>query len=120
MAMNSFPSCRLIVLLWTLCSMSGLAASDTARSEPAPGVSITDTVWSDIKGVVNDGALLLTAPLRFDGGDWMLAGGLVGATGGAMLIDDDVRTLFARGHDSTRDAIARVGNEGGTFLPAAI
>ena len=37
-----------------------------------------------------------------------------------MLVDEDLRDLFRRGHDATRDSIAKVGNTAGTSLPAAI
>jgi membrane-associated phospholipid phosphatase len=50
----------------------------------------------------------------------MMTGGLLGGTGLTMLVDEDIRELFGRGHDSIRDRIAIIGNTMGTLLPGGI
>jgi hypothetical protein len=112
-----------ILLLLALLLHAGVAlgaTGDTTEVVQDAGVDIADTVWSDLKAAVVDGGLLFTAPLRFGRNDWLLAGGLVSGTGLTMLVDEDLRELFSRGHDSIRDRISIVGNTMGTLLPGGI
>lgn len=69
---------------------------------------------------VSDALLLFSAPARFDGVGWGITGGVVAGTGLLMFADDPMRTAFGKGHDSTKDNIASVGNTLGTVFPGSI
>lgn len=111
---------RVLVVLMMLVPAGVSASVDTSAVRRDGGVAIGDTLWSDLKGIVGDAGLVFTAPLRFGRNGWLMTGGLIGGTGAAMLVDEDVRDLFGRGHDAIRDSIAKVGNTAGTIVPAGI
>lgn len=79
-----------------------------------------------LHGAWQDTKLYFTAPLRWDGEDWLLFGGTLAAIGAAHQFDGKVRDHFA-GHTpvldgkdphSTRDALPAAALVGGTFALA--
>lgn len=53
--------------------------------------------------VLTDAKLYFTAPLRWDGGDWLYFGGALAAIGAAHEYDDNVRSHFAMGARAVLD-----------------
>jgi hypothetical protein len=72
----------------------------------------------------HDAGLYFTAPLRWDGEDWLYFGGTIAAIGAAHALDGPVRDSFAGKHpvldgqdpNSTRDAVPAVALFAGTWL----
>jgi membrane-associated phospholipid phosphatase len=90
----------------------GLAAAAPLRAED---FTLSD-VWSDTK-------LYFTSPLRWDGTDWLLFGGTLGAVAVAHEFDGKVRDHFAgkspvldgKDRNSTRDAVPAAVLVAGTW-----
>jgi membrane-associated phospholipid phosphatase len=81
-----------------------------------------------LHGAWQDTKLYFTAPLRWDGEDWLLFGGTLAAIGAAHQVDGKVRDHFA-GHTpvldgkdphSTRDALPAAALVGGTLALAFV
>jgi membrane-associated phospholipid phosphatase len=104
---RSYATVALICLCWT--------APCHAEDFSLPGA------WQDTK-------LYFTAPIRWDGEDWLIFGGTVGAIAAAHQFDGSVRDHFAGktpvldGKDahSTRDALPAAALVGGTFAAALL
>ena len=79
---------------------------DNARRE--------ETFDSRASSVLEDVKLYATAPLRWDGKDWMYFGGALAAVGVAHHFDTDVRTHF------TKDSSSALGEKKSTDLQDAI
>jgi len=79
-----------------------------------------------LPGAWQDTKLYFTAPLRWDGEDWLLFGGTVAAIGAAHELDGRTRNHFAgktpildgKDSHSTRDALPAAALVGGTFVLA--
>jgi membrane-associated phospholipid phosphatase len=70
--------------------------------------------------VVKDGWTLLTSPTRWDATDWLIAGGAVGATVGAMFLDNSVRTRmqdFRAGNGNAANNLANSISNLGLIAP---
>ncbi len=75
-----------------------------------------------------DAGLYFTAPLRWDGEDWLYFGGTIAAIGAAHALDSPVRDYFAGKHpvlngqdaNSTRDALPAAALFGGTWLVSTV
>ena len=50
---------------------------------------------------------VLTAPARWTGREWLIAGGTAVAIGGVMFFDKDVSDFIARNHNHTTDEVAK-------------
>lgn len=98
------------VMLVTLCASTACSASnDTAGA------------------VLQDARLYVTAPVRWDGRDWLYAGGAVLAIAAAHHYDDEVRRHFADGAPpgqvnagNTRDLLPAVAVVAGTWALALL
>lgn len=51
----------------------------------------------------------LTAPTRWNGHDWLVAGSVVAGTGAASVLDDDTYALMERNHTRFNDGLHEVG-----------
>jgi membrane-associated phospholipid phosphatase len=78
------------------------------------------TLQEDVTIIGLDGLHWLLAPLSWSGGEWLTAGGVLAATGGAMLIDEDVRDLARRNRSSGGDDLASLANEAGRLQWAQV
>lgn len=74
--------------------------------------------WAYAGKLIKDGGALLTAPLRWDTKDWLIAGGVVAATGGAMLADKQVRTAAQDGRTHTGSNVANFISNFALIAPA--
>jgi membrane-associated phospholipid phosphatase len=59
---------------------------------------------------------VLTAPVRWDGSDWLRAAGTGGATAASSLLDNDVRSFMQRNQSRANDGINSVGEPYGLGL----
>ena len=75
--------------------------------------------WDYAKKTVEDGWSLLTAPTRWDTTDWLIAGGVAAATGGAMLLDTNLRRTVQDNRTHGGDNAAQVLSNLGLIVPAA-
>lgn len=72
------------------------------------------------KGILFDTGKIITSPLRWDGGDWLKAGAVVGVTSALFLADSPVRDFAQRNQNSVADKFATVGNAFGDPLYAPV
>jgi len=99
--------------LATIVIVTAFIQSPTARAD---GLGPSD--------FFHDAGLYFTAPLRWDGEDWMYFGGTIAAIGAAHALDSPVRNYFAGTHpvlngqdpNSTRDALPAAALFAGTWL----
>jgi hypothetical protein len=105
-----------VIGLWIASLTTLCAQTDSLRAAPAYG----DTIVSDVVAFGTDALLLATAPARFDGVDWAIAGSALAATAALVPLDDDVRAVARRNVGSDGDRIAPVANYYGTWGPPII
>jgi len=69
---------------------------DVPPVEEPPGKPDPDQIasWAYAEKVLKDAGALLTSPIRWDAKDWLIAGGVLAATGAAMLLDKQVNNLL--------------------------
>ena len=94
---------------------------DVPPVELPPGKPDPDQIlsWDYAKKTVEDGWSLLTAPTRWDTKDWLIAGGVAAATGGAMLLDANVRRTTQDHRSNGGDNAAQIVSNLGLIVPAA-
>jgi membrane-associated phospholipid phosphatase len=99
------------------CVMTGLAGTTQADD------------YMTVRGALGDIKDYYTAPLRWDGADWLAFGGSIAAVLAAHSLDERVRGDFAKGpgalnggedKNSLRDALPTVAVIGGTWVAAGI
>ena len=84
---------RLVLIFLLSCSVNlNALAQDSATSSPLYSVAL-----SDLGIAVEDGLSFWSAPARFSGRDWIIAGGTVAGTIGVIAIDGKLRSSFMRG-----------------------
>ncbi len=95
--------------------------NDVPAVELPPGPSGPDQIlsWGYAAKTAKDGWSLLTAPLRWDATDWLIAGGVTAATGGAMLLDSEVHRTTQDHRSHGGDNAARIVTNLGLIVPAA-
>ncbi len=109
--MSSLPSFRIIVilvLLWMPARAAAAQAAGPVPNAPDQGVAPLDLNESYFWGYATDGATLLTAPARWNAGDWLTASVVTGAT---MLLyghDQKIQT-WVQGHKTT--TVERIGDD---------
>jgi membrane-associated phospholipid phosphatase len=102
----------LIVLL--VLSPAGHAQTDSLRS-PSPGTRIGE----DASTIVRITGLTLSAPTRWESGDFLRAGGIAALTAGTALLDRDMKDLAHRNRSSFGDRLTDVAvhyGEGGPMV----
>jgi Capsule assembly protein Wzi/PAP2 superfamily len=94
---------------------------DVPPVELPPGKPDPDQIasWDYAEKTVKDGWSLLTAPTRWDTKDWLVAGGVAAATGGAMLLDTQVRRTVQDHRTHGGDNAAQIVTNLGFIVPAA-
>lgn len=112
-----------IFLVVAIAEFASLLASGSCRAQDFNTEEFT------ARNVLEDAKLYVTAPLRWDVGDWLYFGGALAAVGAAHAFDGDVRRHFAVGaravlngqdKDSARDAIPAAAVVAGTWAVAAL
>jgi hypothetical protein len=68
--------------------------------------------------VAKDSWTVLTSPIRWDTTDWLIAGGVVAATGGAMLLDHEVRGFTQDNRSRAGSRVAQNVSNFGLIAPA--
>jgi hypothetical protein len=99
----------------TLLVVLSLCAAESARAaSPDSTAQRVDTAAahgaeSDLEHYGNGIAHVLSSPIRWEGGEWIVAGGIVVGTLGSALLDDEVRSMMRRNQSSFNDALDNVG-----------
>lgn len=62
------------------------------------------------KGYFVDAGKIVTSPLRWDTGDWLKLGAVVGATSSLFLVDDEINDFAQKNQSSVASKFASVGN----------
>lgn len=71
------------------------------------------SILEDIGHGFNDGIELIKSPSHFTSKEWIYTGGLIGITAGSFFIDESIRKMVAKNHNSTMDDIAEIGHKYG-------
>jgi membrane-associated phospholipid phosphatase len=96
----------LIVLLVLVAFFPAARAQDSSSVIPA----MKKDGWNLLGAMGN----VLSSPLRWDGNDVLLAGGITAGTGAAFLLDDETYALMARNHSRSNDDLRKVAVEFGS------
>ncbi|HSC72187.1 MAG TPA: capsule assembly Wzi family protein [Candidatus Methylomirabilis sp.] len=75
--------------------------------------------WEYAAKVAKDGWAVATSPTRWTAMEWLIAGGVAAATGGAMLVDKEIRDVTQGHRSQTTDTVANVVTNFGLIVPAA-
>jgi membrane-associated phospholipid phosphatase len=107
-------------MLAAVVTCPAVAGSDTA----AVGPTLRDVYRGGyFLGALRDAGRIVTAPVRWDAGDWALAAGTAGVTWGLMTADPDLQRMMRRNvTQGTRDIagyVKRFG-EGAYIAPALV
>lgn len=62
------------------------------------------------KGYFVDAGKIVSSPLRWDTGDWLKLGAVVGATSSLFLVDDEINDFAQKNQNSVASKFASVGN----------
>lgn len=100
----------------------GLPPEELRRVPPETGARDPDQIvsWNYGVRVAEDAWSILKSPLRWDARDWLIAGGVAAATGGAMLLDHEIRQIAQRNQGQTAKDVADGLKYFGHAVPAGI
>ncbi len=105
-----------MLLAAVLCVGACAHAQDTSRGFGA-------TILGDGRTFLRAAGFVFSAPARWEGRDWALAGGTVGATLASALLDNETLRLMDRNRtyptDRLSDVVVRYG-DAGYVLPATV
>lgn len=98
---------------------------NTPSKSRTQNTSVFITIRNDGLTALNAAGHVLTAPTTWDGADWLMVGGVVGATTSCFLLDDEALDLMRRNQSSFNKSATRVAVEYGSGyfavgLPAAM
>ena len=79
----------------------------SAQGDTLPSVSVGRQLCCDGMTMVKGAAFVFTAPARWEGGDWMRAGGTLLLTGGSALMDGGVEEFMDRNRSNTADNLEK-------------
>jgi membrane-associated phospholipid phosphatase len=87
---------------------------------PPPRTPDPDQIlsWDYAAKVAKDSWAVFTSPIRWSTTDWLIAGGVAAATGGAMLLDHEVRHVTQDNRSHAGDVAARNIGGFGVIAPA--
>lgn len=91
---------------------------EESRPDSAAGhtLSVACVIRGDGMAFLRMAGHVFSAPAHWDGGQWLLAGGLGAGTAGATLLDDDVRSLMERNHTRLNDRFSDAAVQYGSGL----
>lgn len=92
-------------------------ADSSVAAAPPDSPRPFDTIWSDTKAVFTEGVQIFSAPLRFGGTEWGIAGGVAAGTGLLMTADHQARKTLTQTEDTLANRLSEIGNYYGTLLP---
>ncbi len=92
-----------VIFILMLLPCTGFGEKDTTAS-----ASVGAQLRHDGLTVLNGAAFVITSPTRWEGGDWLKAGGTLGLTGGASFLDNDVQRLMDRNRTTGTDRLEKV------------
>ncbi len=91
-----------------------------AAAQDSSGVSLSNPIGRDLSSFWSDAGYVLTAPLRFDGGEWATAGAIAGGTAIVSTADNAMRNFAQRNTSSDADHVFNIGNQYGDNLNVLI
>ncbi|RPH35704.1 phosphatase PAP2 family protein [bacterium] len=97
--MRRYPTVLFFLLFLSIPSIAS-SQSDT--------VSLARTAGQDGLTVLHAAGFVFSGPARWDGSDWLKAGGTVALTGAAALLDDEGLSLMDRNRNSLNDRLEKV------------
>lgn len=96
-------------LLVISCSCTAQTNPDSAAIEHrSPGTSVLGTIGNDGLTALKAAGFVLVAPARWEGTDWLLAGGVVGVTAAGFLLDNKSFDLMERNHSRLNDGLSDI------------
>jgi membrane-associated phospholipid phosphatase len=104
----------IVAALLIVASVS-TAQTDSTRHNPSMQSSIGNDALTGLRAFGHT----LVAPTRWDGKDWLLAGGIVGATGISYSLDNTTFDLMERNHSSFNDDFSDIAAIYGSGYVAA-
>lgn len=113
---TSYP--ELFLLLIILISILDFNYAESQISNNKVNKSIGRDFGSDCKIILDDGVSYYTLPFRFSGKDWLYTLAGVGAMGGLMSIDDDVKRAVVGDNITATSGAWSVGKEYGNIIYA--
>jgi len=95
-------------------------ADPPPAGSPAPDNPDQILSWGYGARLLSDGWRILSAPVRWGAREWLVAGGIGAAVGGAMLLDHEIRSLVLRNRSEASADAADVLKYFGDAVPAGI
>lgn len=88
---------------------------------PPPAAPDLDQIlsWDYGAKVAKDSWAILASPTQWETKDWLIAGGALAATGGAMLLDHEIQDVVQENRSSGVKKVANVFRNFGLAVPAA-
>jgi len=110
----SIPS---VVISFLVVTNICIAQTDSVRTVTeglVPSHSVLTTVSKDGLTALRAAGHVVVAPMRWDGADWLVVGGVVGVTAAGFLLDDEAFDLMERNHSSFNTDLTRATVEYGS------
>jgi len=111
---------RILVVTVAFAVFAGEAQAQTGRDSSAAQPGLADVFLHDGRSAVGLAVRAYSAPFRWNGSDWLTAGGYIAATGLSALADVEVRDAMARSHSSSADRAVDIAVAYGDGLNAVI
>ncbi len=113
--MHTLRLCAFIlpVLCSSLCFGGEGNRTDSAGVAGRPAIRIIE---ADGIAFLRMAGHVFSAPARWDGGEWGLAGGLIAGTAGATFLDNDARSMMQRNQTRFNDRVSDVAVQYGSGL----
>ena len=116
---------RFSAVLAILLCISGItfpvspgAANGDSLKDNSREATVLDLIKYDFNKSLHDGLNVLTAPARFSGYDWTVAGVIAGTTSLSMLLDNDIRNVVRKNRSEPLNDITKAGQYYGEVVPA--
>lgn len=114
---QSITAARLVPLFALFLFTCYPSTSDAALPIPSDSTDVPyhplDTIASDFVALFTDAGYIFTRPLRFDGTDWGVTGGLLGGTGLLMAGDESIRNWMTDLRGTDGDNLTEFGDHFG-------
>jgi membrane-associated phospholipid phosphatase len=109
---RAFPA--FLVILLTISPASLLSKSTHERND-STGTNRFCVLAADGADFFHDAGRIFTSPLRFESGDWLATGAVLGTTALLLISDVPVRKLSERNQSAPADGLFSVGESYGQY-----
>ena len=107
---------KFCLTLIVVVALSAPAHAQTDSMAAGKERSLCGTIGKDGRTALRAAGVIFSAPLRWDGNDWLLASGIVVTTGAVSLLDRDVSTLMDNNRTPLNDDLQKVAVQYGDGL----